>query len=374
MFNLLNLRKGKRIMSIILLILLGCILIFATVLWYYSPGKSVPFTDKSGKPLAGSISEKTFVSINGLQQGMFIKGKDTNNPVLLYLHGGMPEIFLTEKYPTGLEDYFTVVWWEQRGSGISYNSNIPPGSMTMEQMISDTKEVTNYLRHRFRKDKIYLMSHSGGTFFGIQAAAEAPELYYAYIAVAQISNQLKSEKLAYDFMLEQYKMKGNKSMVKKLEKNPVTLSGGVPHGYFAIRDKAMHNLGVGTTHDMKSVISGIFLPSLFFKEYTLKEKYNLWLGKSHSGVSIMWTKMLNTDLSEKVTEFKIPVYFFHGIYDYTCSYPLAKSYFEKIKAPIKGFYRFDHSAHSPVFEEPGKVLRIIKEDVLNGKNNLADNK
>ena len=192
-------------MLIIISVLVAFILILVGVLQLWSPGKPGPFLDANGSPLAGSISEKVFININGVKQGMFIKSKDVSHPVLLYLHGGMPDYFLTQKYPTGLEDYFTVVWWEQRGSGISYSADIPPETMTLEQMISDTLEVTNYLRNRFDKEKIYLMGHSGGTFIGIQAAARAPELYYAYIGVAQMSNQLKSEKLAYDYMLEQFK-------------------------------------------------------------------------------------------------------------------------------------------------------------------------
>ena len=154
-------------------ILLACLLILMGVLRLWSHGKPTPFVDENGSPLAGSISEKVFVNINGVEQGMFIKSKDATHPVLLYLHGGMPDTFLTQRYPTGLEDYFTVVWWEQRGSGISYSADIPPETMTLEQMISDTLEVTNYLRHRFGKEKIYLMGHSGGTFIGIQAAARA---------------------------------------------------------------------------------------------------------------------------------------------------------------------------------------------------------
>ena len=192
---------------------------------------------------------------------------------------------LPEKYPTGLEDDFTVVWWEQRGSGLSYSADIPPETMTLEQMISDTLEVTNYLRQRFGKEKIYLMGHSGGTFIGIQAAARAPELYYAYIGVAQMSNQLKSEKLAYDYMLQQFKENGNTKMVRKLEAAPVTMTGGTPDAYLAVRDAAMHSLGIGTTHDMKSVITGIFLPSLASREYTLMEKVNMWRGKSRAGIS-----------------------------------------------------------------------------------------
>jgi pimeloyl-ACP methyl ester carboxylesterase len=366
-------QKAGHIMLIIFSILLACILILVGVLlvWSY-PGKPQPFMDENGIPLEGSISEKVFVNINGVEQGMFIKSRDATHPVLLYLHGGMPDYFLTQRYPTGFEDYFTVVWWEQRGSGISYSDDIPPETMTLEQMISDTLEVTNYLRHRFGKEKIYIMGHSGGTFIGIQAAAQAPELYHAYIGVAQMSYQLKSEKLAYEYMLKQFKENGNTKMVRKLEEAPVTMTDGTPDAYLALRDPAMHSLGVGTTHDMKSVITGVFLPSLTSREYTLGEKVNMWRGKSRSGVSPLWDGMLSTDLSKEVTELSIPVYFFEGIYDYTCSYKLAKEYFVQLKAPIKGFYTFDQSAHSPLFEEPEKMGHILQEDVLAGVNNLAD--
>jgi pimeloyl-ACP methyl ester carboxylesterase len=366
-------QKAVRIMLTIISILLACILIFVGVLqlWSY-PGKPIPFVDENGNLLAGSISEKVFVNINGVEQGMFIKSKDVNNPVLLYLHGGMPDYFLTQRYPTGLEDYFTVVWWEQRGSGISYSSDIPPETMTLEQMISDTLEVTNYLRNRSGKEKIYLMGHSGGTFIGIQAAARAPELYYAYIGVAQMSYQLKSERLAYEYMLQQFKESGNTKMVHQLEEAPVTMTGGTPDAYLALRDPAMHSLGIGTMHDMDSVLTGIFIPSLQSRDYTLSEKVNTWRGKANSGVAPLWDDILSTDLSKEVTELSIPVYFFEGIYDYTCSYTLAKEYFDQLKAPIKGFYTFEQSAHSPLFEEPEKMGNILREDVLVGVNKLAD--
>jgi pimeloyl-ACP methyl ester carboxylesterase len=286
----------------------------------------------------------------------------------------MPDYFLKQKYPTGLEDVFTVVWWEQRGSGISYNDSISKESITMEQLISDTLVVTNYLRDRFHQDKIYLMGHSGGTFFGIQAAAQHPELYHAYIGVAQISNTFKSEQLAYDYMLEEFKANGNKDMVRKLEAAPVTPEAGVPVEYLAVRDVAMHSLGIGTTHDMKSIITGIFLPSLTFREYTFMDKVNMWRAKARNGVSVMWDTSLHMDLSQEVTELDMPVYFFEGIYDYTCNYSLAKDYFEEINSPVKGFYTFENSAHSPIFEEPAKSLKILREDVLTGANNLADEK
>jgi pimeloyl-ACP methyl ester carboxylesterase len=365
-------QKTGRMMLLIVSIPLACVLFLLGVLLLWSPGTPMPFVDENRIPLPGSISEKVFVNINGVRQGMFIKGKDINNPVMLILHGGMPENFLTEKYPTGLEDEFTLVWWEQRGSGISHSANIPPETMTADQMILDTIAVTNYLRNRFHQEKIYLMGHSGGSFLGIQAAARSPELYSAYIGQAQMSNQLLSEKMAYDYMLQQFKEDGNSEMLRKLEAATVTMEGGTPAAYRAIRDEAMHRLGVGTTHDMNSVITGIFFLSWQSRDYTLTEKVNLWRGKAQSGISILWDTMIKTDLSQQVTEFRIPIYFFSGVYDYTCNYSLSRGYFEKIKAPVKGFYTFEQSAHSPIFEEPEKSQKILREDVLAGTNNLAD--
>ena len=187
-----------------------------------------------------------------------------------------------------------------------------------------------------------------------------------------MTNQLKYERLAYEYMLEQFKKKGNKKMVRKLKSAPVTIADGTPGAYLALRDKAMHSLGIGTTHDMKSIVTGMFLPSLTCREYTLAEKVNLWRAKSRSGVSVLWETILATDLAKQIPEITIPIYFFHGIYDYTVSYPLAKNYFDQIKAPLKGLYTFYHSAHSPHFEEPELVRKIIEKDILNGANSLSD--
>jgi pimeloyl-ACP methyl ester carboxylesterase len=363
--------KAGRVMLTFISILLIILFILAGVLLAMSPGKPEPFVDEKGEPLPNSLSEKIFVNINGVSQGMFIQSKDVKKPVLLYLHGGMPDYFLKQKYPTGLENVFTVVWWEQRGVGISYNDNITKESITQEQLIADTLEMTHYLRQRFHQDKIYLMGHSGGTFFGIQAAARAPELYHAYIGVAQIAYQLESEKLAYDYMLKEFKAQGNSEMVRKLEAAPVSLSTGAPKEYLALRDGGMHSLGIGTTHDMNSIVTGLFLPSLTFREYTFMEKINMWRAKARNGVSVIWDTSLQTDLRQQTINLPLPVYFFEGIYDYTCSYTLAKDYFEKLNAPIKGFYSFENSAHSPIFEEPEKSQKILREDVLAGTNNLA---
>jgi len=353
--------------------LLICVFILIGWLLALSPGKPKPFLDENGRTLTGSISEKIYVNINGVEQGMFIKGKDKTKPVLLFLHGGpgMPEYGLSRQYPLVLEDCFTVCWWEQRGAGLSYSPDITLETMTFEQLIADTLAVTHYLRNRFQQDKIYLMAHSGGTFIGIQAAARAPELYEAYIAMAQITNQLESEKLAYEYMIEQFTELKDNRMLQKFKKFPVTEIN--TQAYYTMRDNPMHRLGVGTTHNMRSVISGVFWPIMLHPEYTLSEKIDIWRGKFFTTKTAnLWSKLVEEDLTLKVNKLEIPVYFCHGIYDYTTSYKLAKNYLEQLEAPRKAFYTFLQSAHSPLFEEPEKMLRILQADVLQGLNNLSD--
>ncbi|MDP1828699.1 MAG: alpha/beta hydrolase [Archangium sp.] len=359
-------------MGIALSVVAATVLGLAGLLLFWSyPGQPAAFLDANGQPLPNSISEKVFVEINGTRQGMFLRGKDRTRPVLLYLHGGLPEYFLAERHEPVLEELFVVCWWEQRGAGLSNTPGLDPKAITTDQFIADTIEVTQYLRRRFGQERIFLLGHSGGSFLGVLAAARAPELFRAYVGVAQMANQLASETRAFDSMLEQFRQRGDTRMVQKLEAAPVTLTGGFPGAYAAVRDEAMHKLGGGTTHQMKSVVSGIFLPSLRSPAYSLGEKLRLWRGKAAAGVSPMFDEMLTTNLAARVPELRVPVYFLHGAFDYTCTSAEAEAYFDGLKAPLKGFYRFPESAHSPMLEEPARFRRVLN-DVLSGTNDLAD--
>jgi pimeloyl-ACP methyl ester carboxylesterase len=317
---------------------------------------------------------KVRVPINGVDQGIFLQVRDPGSPVLLFLHGGpgMPEFWLTRRHPARLHEAFTVAWWEQRGAGLSYRPDIPPESMTVERFIEDTITVARYLCQRFGVEKVHLMAHSWGSFIGLQAAARAPELFHSYIGMAQATHQIASEQEAYSFMLEAYRERGDHRMVRRLERSPVTGAIPLPRGYEILRDSAMHRLGVGTTRDMRSVVTGIFLPSLASPDYTPTQKVDLWRGRRFSRRFGLWDQMLATDLTTVITRLEVPARFLHGRHDRTVSYDLARSYAGQLVAPKVGFYTFDCSAHSPAFEEPDRTLQILTEDVLTGTTTLAD--
>lgn len=358
-------------------ILLGSIIVLFLIVLFYSPGTPGSLKDKNGTVIEGSISEKAFVTIGGIQQGMFIRSKNIHNPVLLYVHGGpaFPNYFLIEKYEPGLEEFFTVCYWEQRGGGLSYNPDIPVETMTFEQLASDAIEVTNYLRQRFGQEKIYLMAHSGGTPIAVLAIAKAPNLFSAYIGMAQITQQAASERIAYNYMVEKYIQAGNRKAINELKKYPIPEDDAVIKPFFrsALRDNSMHELGIGTMRNMKSVFTGVFIPVWTCKAYTLKEKNKIWVSKLKFVKKARFIdELFEMDIPTLFPKLDVPVYLFSGKYDLTVNIDLSKAYFERLEAPVKGFYTFENSAHSPLFEESQRVQEIMANDVLKGETGLAD--
>ncbi len=356
---------------------IGFFLILLCILLIYSSGKIEPYLDNVCKPIPKSVSEKIFLKIGCVKQGMFIRSKNINYPILLYVHGGpaFPNYFLIDKFKPGLEDYFTICYWEQRGGGLSFTPEVTVESMNFNQFSSDAIEVTNYLRKRFNKEKIYIMAHSGCTPIALLAVQKEPKLFHGYIGIGQITNQAESEKMNYEYMLDKFTEDGNKKAINKLKKYHVLESDSNIISFYnsKIRDQYMHQLGIGTMHKMKSVFWEIFIPVWTCKAYTIKEKINIWKSKfSFLPKTNLIKEMLKTDFTLRVPLLEIPVYFFSGKYDLTVNINFSKVYFNKLNAPLKGFYTFNNSAHSPLFEEPNLVRQIIEKDVLCNKNNLAN--
>ena len=345
-------------------LLLFCIVVFLLV-WSWSPGKIEPYYDDGGNVLRGSVSEIIRMEIGGVEQGMIIRSKSIDNPVLLFLHGGPGNPQYVIFNDIGLEDYFTVCWWDQRGSGMSYTSKRDSEGITLDQMVSDTIEVTNYLRSRFGKEKIYLMGQSFGSFLGINAVDRHPELYEAYIGINQVTNQLESEKLGYESMMRIARESGDKEIIEKLEKYELDGAGTVTNDYLALRSGIMLKQGTGTFHNNSTTaFQYAIMPLLKAREYTLADKYGFIAGSLFMLNSPVNKAQFTTNVMETITEVKVPVYILHGVYDRQASYELSERYFEMLKAPKKEFYSFENSAHGAHMEEPERVIKIIEEDIL----------
>src|SRR5690554_6095935 len=81
-------KKALKILLITLLSIAGMLLVSLIAIALNSPGVLEPLRDIEEKEIIGSLSEKNFTEIGGMQQGFFIRSENPENPVILFLHGG----------------------------------------------------------------------------------------------------------------------------------------------------------------------------------------------------------------------------------------------------------------------------------------------
>jgi alpha-beta hydrolase superfamily lysophospholipase len=114
---------------------------------------------------SNGIDEAKAIEIGGIRQWITVRGRDRRNPILLVVHGGpaapdLPNRYLFER---PWNDYFTVVEWDQRGAGKTYELNDPEKvapTMRVARMVQDAEELVTYLRTTYGKKKIFALGHS----------------------------------------------------------------------------------------------------------------------------------------------------------------------------------------------------------------------
>ena len=366
-------KKAGKIMLVLVLLFVAVLFLGLLIILANSPGKLPPLKDGQGNVIQGSISEKVWLEVGGIKQGMFIRGENPQNPVILYLHGGpgnpMLQFISYLEKSERLEKYFTVCYWDQRGAGMTYSKSTDPSTMTVEQMVEDTYEVTEYLKSRFGQDKIHLLGHSWGSYLGVKTIEKYPENFLAYIGMGQTANFAESERLSYHYMLNHAKETNDKVVIEKLKKFdpnakdfPMIPEEGHQLDYLMVRTETLEKYRIGRLHQGVSLLD--MLKAFFvFKGYTLREKINWFIGTDFSMV-YLFPPLQKVDLFTSSVKFEVPFYIIQGIYDYMTSYTLAKEYLDVLEAPKKEFFTFLNSAHSPNMEEPEEFVKVFRKIAL----------
>jgi len=306
------------------------------------------------------------VEIGGTKQWISIRGLNRANPVLLMIHGGpgSPMMPSSWAFQTPWEDFFTVVQWDQRGVGknavaADHQALIP--TMTMDRMVQDTEEMVAHLRKRLGKEKIVVMGFSWGTVLGTHLAAKRPEWLHAYVGVGQ-AGAGTDEKYIYSQVMELARKAKNEQAIKELQAiapYPHPNNDTPIEKALAVRKWArVYNGGWYGRTDFDLYFA---LPD-WAPEYTQADVEAHLKAMSWAGKHLM--DDLNKDDLTKITTFKTPVIFMMGRYDLHTPYEPAKAYFDRIKAPHKRFISFERSAHFLMFEEPGRFLLALVNEVL----------
>ena len=289
----------------------------------------------------GGINESMYVDIDGSKQWISIYGKDKDNPVLLYLHGGpgastsLYDYAFTRKW----SDVYTVVTWDQRGCGKSYDKSHPE-TITADIMMQDGMAMTEFLRDYLQVDRITLLGHSWGSYFGANLALAHPEYYEAFIGAGQFIDRDENERRLYDAASTW--SENDPEGREMVEKWGATLA--VEEDVY-LRSKIMERYGYGMMKDFTDY--SLFAAVLFNPYYSLKEILD-YLKREHLSAEYMSFFLSDGFLDMSLLgryDYAVPYYNINGDIDYQTNYSLACEYFEKVNAPGKQMFVMKDATH-----------------------------
>ncbi|KRD39411.1 alpha/beta hydrolase [Lysobacter sp. Root916] len=307
------------------------------------------------------VQEAYAVKAGGIEQWVNVRGQDKANPMILFVHGGpaSPLIPGMWQFQRPLEEYFTVVNWDQRGAGKTYTQQDPNGyadTLHIERYVDDAIEVAEHLRKRYGKRKLVLMGHSWGTIVGMQAALKRPDLFYAYIGIGQVINVRENERISFDHGLRQATAEGNQEAIKEMQAiapypgdQPITRERII-----AARKWAQHYGGLSAYRDTSLYY---YRAPLLSPDYDDCDRAAVDEGNVFS-LGRLLPEFLAVNMSQ-VREFPIPVLMFMGRHDYTTPSEPTDAWLSRVKAPYKQGVWFEHSSHMVPWEEPGKLLTSL---------------
>lgn len=311
------------------------------------------------------VQETYKTKVGGIDQWITARGQDRANPVVLFVHGG-PASPLTPtlwQFQRPLEEYFTMVTYDQRGAGKTFLETDPAtiaDTIHIARYVDDAIEVAEHLRKRHKKQKLILMGHSWGSIVGMHAALKRPDLFYAYVGIGQAINVRDNERISYEFGLEQARRHNNIEAVKELEAiAPYPGEGPITRDrIIAARKWAQHYGGLSAYRETSRYF---FRASLLSPEYSAADVCAIDNGNLFTLDRIM-PEFQAVDF-KPVRSFPIPVVMLMGRHDYTTPQQPTAEWLAKVSAPYKQGIWFEHSSHMVPWEEPGKMLVTLLEHV-----------
>jgi pimeloyl-ACP methyl ester carboxylesterase len=299
------------------------------------------------------------IALGNAEQWILIRGQNAANPVLLWLHGGpgMPTFSWVRRLglEAGLEHDFTVVYWEQRGTGKSAAVAANPDAIHLANFVSDICELGEMLRARFRKP-VYLAGHSWGTIFGLVAVQKCPELFQAYAGISQFANVFEQERRATAFLLQEAERSGNREAIDAIQR-----LGKPPYGV----DKAVDQrrwlgefLGIDARHPPSHWRD--FQDAAQSPEYSFIDLMRISFDP-YRARRLLEPELVQVNFLAAPLTVKVPLWLLQGRKDALCQPALAEQLFQHIQAPAgKELVWFDNVAHLLPLEEPDGLRKTMQ--------------
>ena len=349
-------RRLCKIGKILLVVLAGSavavVALFLAIRTYRQHANAELFAIRSAK----GVDESGYVRIGGIDQWIQVRGQDRANPVLLCVHGGPGGTWLpVTRIFLPWEKEFTVVFWDQRGAGKTLRATGPAiaSTMSVERMAQDGVEVAEYLRTRFKKEKIILLGHSFGSVLGARMAKQRPDLFAAFVGTGQVSDLPRSLAAEYDRLLVWARSTHRADTLRALSTigPPPFKNLKQVAAYFELTGQ---HQPAGDNAALGALQQSLLSPP---PNYSLRDELSRVRGFTAVPPWPLYDELLNTRLAELGPDFALPVIFIQGAQDTVTPVAHAQEYFATIAAPRKEFVVIPEGGHFAVWSHSDLFLR-----------------
>ncbi len=327
------------------------------LLWISLIGLILPVASclKDNYP-TGEIDVFDKVTIGGLEQWYIANGQSSDLPVLLWLHGGpgaahMP---VARHFNSNLEQEFIVVHWDQRGAGKSNPVDFDESTMTFDRFVTDVLEMTEFLKNKFGKRKIYLLGHSWGSQLGLVVANLYPYNYFAYIGVSQLVDSGEAQIIAHRELTKRIVSRQRKKDLANLQ----ALQGPPyrKHSEYVSFARMMGQYGMNMDIGMTRLIMIVLRSNLYSVGDMMR-----WLEGAQRGSGPMWSETQKMNMIERVNAMDIPCFFIAGEEDFNTPAILARRLLDRIESNHKKeLIIIEKAAHTPFFADPARFYQELK--------------
>jgi pimeloyl-ACP methyl ester carboxylesterase len=287
--------------------------------------------------------------LGGPAQWALVRGR-ADRPVLLLVQAGPGLPMIHEARATErrlhLEEHFRVVYWDQRGTGKSFDPR-DRETWTLDTLVGDVRAMVRALCDRLGVAELDLVGFSFGASLALLACAEDAPPVRSLVCVGPDVDLLAAEQSALAFALAEAERRGQARALRSLR-----AIGAPPHAdpdRFMTRAKWVANFGgvhrrMGFGAMLRTTLARLWTSP----HYTLRERIGALRG---IGATLARTLpvLQGFDLLARPLRLGMPVTIFQGRHDVAAPPSLAEALAGRLGADLVWF---EDSAHLPHEEEP----------------------
>ena len=357
-------------MKIILFLFIGLLFLLVLII---AIGKIVNARKYRISSEAG-VQKSEYITIGGIEQYIQIRGQDISNPVILMLHGGPGSnmAYYSYGWQADLEKAYTIVQWDQRGCGNTYYRNKHAEKPTLDLLLSDLDELTEYIRLEYGKEKVIIMGQSWGTFLGGVYSGKHPEKVSAYIAVGQMVDFKLSEQVSAQEAIRLANTAGKtqdaQDIGDALDSIMAFQKLDMQNAMELMKFRQLKEKYLPSQNGDKMGALQIFSPYMTLSEWKWMLSFDSLI-ESNSEIYKGLLSENNSSVYDYSLQYEIPVIIIAGDCDWTTPYSMALDYFNNISSPGKEFITIGNTGHIPFVDKS----KEFSEKLMNALNGIPVN-